>query len=67
MSWMDDGGFELAFCPEKQLPGGLPMTHMRFNTSVGQFRIWVSKTDVERIKKECGRILKEYKEYKEAG
>jgi hypothetical protein len=62
MSWMDDGGFEMTFCPEKHLPGELPMTRLRFNTSVGRFQIWVSETDVERIKKECERILNEYKE-----
>ena len=56
MSWMDDGGFEMqAF----NAWDGRPMARMSFHTSTGNFYITLSKTEVQRIRRECNRILKE--------
>lgn len=56
MSWMDDGGFEMqAFTAQD----GRPMARMCFRTSTGNFYVTLSKTEVQRIRRECGRILKE--------
>lgn len=56
MSWMDDGGFEMqAF----NAWDGRPMARMCFRTSTGNFYITLSKTEVQRIRRECNRILKE--------
>lgn len=56
MSWMDDGGFEMqAFTAQD----GRPMARMSFRTSTGNYDVTLSKTEVQRIRRECGRILKE--------
>ena len=56
MSWMDDGGFEMqAFTAQD----GRPMARMSFHTSTGQTYFTLTKTDVQRIKRECNRTLKE--------
>lgn len=56
MSWMDDGGFEMqAFTAQD----GRPMARMSFRTSVGNFYVTLSKTEVQRVRRECNRILKE--------
>lgn len=56
MSWMDDGGFSLeAF----NSVDGRPMARMSFRTSTGNYDVTLSKTEVQRIRRECGRILKE--------
>lgn len=56
MSWMDDGGFEMqAFTAWD----GRPMARMSFRTSTGSFYVTLSKTEVQRIRRECNRILKE--------
>lgn len=56
MSWMDDGGFEMqAFTAQD----GRPMARMSFRTSTGNFYVTLSKTEVQRIRRECNRILKE--------
>lgn len=56
MSWMDDGGFSLdAF----NGVDGRPMARMVLRTSTSQYYFNLTKTDVQRIRRECGRILKE--------
>lgn len=56
MSWMDDGGFEMqAFTAQD----GRPMARMVFCTSTGQYDFPLTKTEVQRIRRECNRILKE--------
>lgn len=56
MSWMDDGGFDMqAFTAQD----GRPMARMSFRTSTGNFDVILSKTEVQRIRRECNRILKE--------
>lgn len=61
MSWMDDGGFDMqAFNAQD----GRPMAQMSFHTSDGNFDAILSKTDVQRIRRECNRILKEMGETK---
>lgn len=61
MSWMDDGGFDMqAFTAQ----GGRPMARMGFRTSTGNFYVTLSKTEVQRVRRECGRILKEMEEIK---
>lgn len=56
MNWMDDGGFSLdAF----NTVDGRPMARMVFHTSTGQYYIILTKTEVQRIRRECNRILKE--------
>ena len=56
MSWMDDGGFDMqAFTAQD----GRPMARMSFRTSTGNFDAILTKTDVQRVRRECNRILKE--------
>lgn len=55
MSWMDDGGFEIRTFADK----AGAMAQMSFRTSTGHFDIILSKTDLQRIKRECGRAIKE--------
>lgn len=61
MSWMDDGGFEMqAFTAWD----GRPMARMVFCASTGQTYFTLTKTDVQRVRRECNRILKEMEETK---
>lgn len=61
MSWMDDGGFEMqAFTAQD----GSPMARMSFRTSTGQTCFILTKTEVQRVRRDCGRILKEMEETK---
>ncbi|HCA74098.1 MAG TPA: hypothetical protein DEP29_03505 [Bifidobacterium sp.] len=62
MSWMDDGGFEIKAFTSKD---GTPMARMNFRTSTGQYGITLSKTDVQRIRRECAMVLKEINQKKE--
>lgn len=56
MSWMDDGGFDMqAFTAQD----GRPMARMSFRTSTGQYYFNLTKTEVQRVRRECNRILKE--------
>lgn len=55
MSWMDDGGFEIKTFARN----GVTMARMSFRTSTGNFDIILTKTDMQRIRRECNRILKE--------
>lgn len=61
MSWMDDGGFEMQTFTTQD---GRPMARMVFRISAGQDYFILSKTDVQRIRRECNRILKEMEEIK---
>lgn len=61
MSWMDDGGFEMQAFTAKD---GSPMARMSFRTSTGQYYFNLTKTEVQRVRRECGRILKEMEETK---
>lgn len=61
MSWMDDGGFSLDTFNGVD---GRPMARMVFCTSTGQTCFTLTKTDVQRIRRECNRILKEMDEIK---
>lgn len=56
MSWMDDGGFDMQTFPAQD---GRPMARMSFRTSTGQTYFTLTKTEVQRIRRECNRILKE--------
>ena len=56
MSWMDDGGFEMQTFTAQD---GRKMARMVFRTSTGQTCITLTKTEVQRIRRECWRILKE--------
>jgi hypothetical protein len=56
MSWMDDGGFEMQSFTAHD---GRPMARMSFHTSTGQYYFNLTKTEVQRVKRECNRILKE--------
>lgn len=56
MSWMDDGGFEMQTFTTQD---GRPMARMSFCTSTGQTCFIFTKTEVQRVRRECGRILKE--------
>lgn len=60
MSWMDDGGFEIKTFAKN----GVTMARMSFRTSTGNFDAILTKTDVQRVRRECGRILKEMDETK---
>jgi len=60
MSWMDDGGFEIKTFATNRVT----MAQMSFRTSDGNFDVILSKTDVQRIRRECNRILKEMEETK---
>lgn len=62
MSWMDDGGFDLNTFTA--LDGGT-LARMVFRTSKGQFDVILSKTDLQRIRREIGRTLKELNQKKE--
>lgn len=53
---MDDGGFEMQAFPAWD---GRPMARMSFRTSTGQTYFNLTKTEVQRIRRECNRILKE--------
>ena len=55
MSWMDDGGFEIKTFTRN----GVTMARMVFCTSTGNFNVTLTKTDVQRVRRECNRILKE--------
>lgn len=55
MSWMDDGGFEIKTFTRNRVT----MARMSFRTSTGNFDVNLSKTEVQRVRRECGRILKE--------
>lgn len=56
MSWMDDGGFDMqAFTAQD----GRPMARMGFRTSTGSTCFILTKTEVQCVRRECGRILKE--------
>lgn len=61
MSWMDDGGFRLDTFNSVD---GRPMARMTLRISTSQYYFNLTKTDVQRIRRECGRILKEMKEIK---
>lgn len=61
MSWMDDGGFEMQSFTAQD---GRPMARMIFSRSTGQDYFNLTKTEVQRIRRECGRILKEMEETK---
>ena len=56
MSWMDDGGFEMQTFTAQD---GRKMARMIFRISTGQTCITLTKTEVQRIRRECWRILKE--------
>ena len=60
MSWMDDGGFEIKTFARNRVS----MARMSFRTSTGNFDVTLSKTEVQRVRRECGRILKEMEETK---
>lgn len=56
MSWMDDGGFDMqAFTAQDDRP----MARMSFRTSTSQYYFNLTKTEVQRVRRECNRILKE--------
>lgn len=56
MSWMDDGGFEMQTFTAQD---GRQMARMIFRTSDGSCDVTLSKTEVQRVRRECNRILKE--------
>lgn len=56
MSWMDDGGFEMQTFTAQ---GGRKMARMVFRTSTGQYDVNLTKTEVQRIRREYTRTLKE--------
>lgn len=60
MSWMDDGGFEIKTFTRN----GVTMARMSFRTSTGNYDVTLSKTEVQRVRRECNRILKEMEETK---
>ena len=62
MSWMDDGGFEMQTFTAQD---GRKMARMVFRTSTGQTCITITKTEVQRIRRECGRAIKELDQKKE--
>lgn len=56
MSWMDDGGFDMqAFTAQD----GRKMAVMNISTPTGRLYCIFTKTEVQRICRECNRILKE--------
>ena len=61
MSWMDDGGFEMQTFTAQD---GRKMARMVFRTSTGQYDFNLTKTEVQRVRRECNRILKEMEETK---
>lgn len=60
MSWMDDGGFEIKTFTRN----GVTMAQMSFRTSTGPTCFILTKTEVQRVRRECNRILKEMEETK---
>ena len=60
MSWMDDGGFEIKTFARNRVT----MARMSFRTSTGNFDVTLSKTEVQRVRRECSRIHKEMEETK---
>lgn len=56
MSWMDDGGFSLDTFNSTD---GSPMARMSFRTSTSQYYFNLTKTEVQRVRRECNRTLKE--------
>ncbi|KFI70406.1 hypothetical protein [Bifidobacterium merycicum] len=56
MSWMDDGGFEMQTFTAQD---GRKMARMVFRTSTGQYDVNLTKTEVQRIRREYTRTLKE--------
>lgn len=54
MSWMDDGGFEMQTFTAQD---GRKMARMVFRTSTGQYDVNLTKTEVQRIRRECTRTL----------
>ena len=60
MSWMDDGGFEIKTFARNRVT----MARMSFRPSTGNFDVTLSKTEVQRVRRECSRILKEMEETK---
>ena len=61
MSCMDEGGFDMqAFTAQD----GRPMARMSFCTSTGPTCFILTKTEVQRVRRECNRILKEIEETK---
>lgn len=61
MSWMDDVGFEMQTFTAQD---GGKMARMVFHTLTGQTYFILTKTEVQRIRRECNRILKEMEEIK---
>lgn len=61
MSWMDDGGFEIRTFADK---AGRAMAQMSFRTSTER-DIILGKTEVQRIRRECGRVIKELDQKRE--
>lgn len=61
MSWMDDGGFDMQTFTAQ---GGRKMARMAFRESTGQYDVILTKTEVQRIRRECTRTLKEMEEIK---
>lgn len=55
MSWMDDGGFEIKTFAKNVVT----MARMSLRTSTGQYDFNLTKTEVQRIRRECNRALKE--------
>ncbi|QTL77261.1 hypothetical protein [Bifidobacterium dentium] len=55
MSWMDDGGFEM----NVHHAGNRDLVRMSIRTLPNHFDILLSRGDVQRIRRECNRILKE--------
>lgn len=55
MSWMDDGGFDMQTFTAQD---GRKMARMVFRTSTGQYDVNLTKTEVQRIRRECTRTLK---------
>lgn len=60
MSWMDDGGFEM----NVHHAGNRDLVQMSIRTLPNHFDILLSKGDVQRIRRECNRILKELEQKK---
>lgn len=54
MSWMDDGGFEMQTFTAQD---GRKMARMVFRTSTGQYDVNLTKTEVQRIRRECTRTI----------
>ena len=55
MSWMDDGGFDIKTFTRN----GVTMARMSFRTSTGNYDVTLSKTEVQRVRREFNRILQE--------